>query len=359
MVSFLNKSSQTVLRTTPRTSIVFFFTVFGSFGVIFLLRLFFGSINIWQEVVFWVVAGIACSYWVVHRTIVTAETETTEQLQSIANKIQRITDDKEATFVLSSEAPQSLREINNATNALANRNAEAIEQMQRLQHVRSQFLGNVSHELRTPIFAIQGYLETLLNGALDDVTVSRRFVEKAYSNTQRLNTLLEDLIDISRIESGEMRMSFRYFDIADVIHDVVQAQSETSAKGSAVVITTIGLESDVSVFGDKERITQVLVNLITNAIKYNKPNGTVTIQCTKQQYETSITIHDTGIGIAPEHQTRVFERFYRVDSNRSRAVGGSGLGLAIVKHILEAHGSTITLLSNAGDGTTISFSLKN
>ncbi|MBL7975185.1 MAG: ATP-binding protein, partial [Candidatus Kapabacteria bacterium] len=187
----------------------------------------------------------------------------------------------------------------------------------------------------------------------------KRFVEKAYANTQRLNTLLADLIDISRIESGEMRLSFRYFNIADVIRDVAQSERDTNAVTSAITIYTNNVEQDVSVFGDKERITQVLTNLISNAVKYNKPNGTVHIVCKRGQHETTVTITDTGIGIDTEHQPRIFERFYRADTNRSRSIGGSGLGLAIVKHILEAHNSTITLHSELDKGTTISFTLKN
>ncbi|MBX7154314.1 MAG: ATP-binding protein [Candidatus Kapaibacterium sp.] len=348
-----------VLRSTQRNALLLFITVFSSCMVLLILRLFLGELHLWQEVVLWALVWLVCGYWVMRRVITVAETETIEQLQSVANKIRRITEDKESEFITSSDSPQAVMEIANATNALKNQNEEVLEQMHKLQQVRSQFLGNVSHELRTPIFAIQGYLETLLHGALEDSTVSKRFVEKAYANTQRLNTLLADLIDISRIESGEMRLSFRYFNIADVIRDVAQSERDTNAVTSAITIYTNNVEQDVSVFGDKERITQVLTNLISNAVKYNKPNGTVHIVCKRGQHETTVTITDTGIGIDTEHQPRIFERFYRADTNRSRSIGGSGLGLAIVKHILEAHNSTITLHSELDKGTTISFTLKN
>lgn len=254
------------------------------------------------------------------------------------------------------ESYPELEELATEIDALVRYSNTIPEDMQRLQQVRSQFLGNVSHELRTPIFAIQGYLETLLDGALDDTKVRRAFVEKAYNNTKRLGTLLNDLMDISRIESGEMRMSFRYFNVMDVIRDILQ-QLEMYARQHDVRLSTEEQE-EVMVFGDKERIAQVLANLISNAIKYNKPGGSVHIGVQQQPDEVQIAVSDTGMGIAPEHHSRVFERFYRVDTNRSRTAGGTGLGLAIVKHILEAHNTTITLQSEEGKGTTISFALK-
>lgn len=248
-------------------------------------------------------------------------------------------------------------ELETSVEQLRNHAHTALADMRRLELVRTQFLGNVSHELRTPVFAIQGYIETLLDGAIDDAAVRRSFLEKAFSNSERLNTLLADLIDISRIESGEMRMSFRYFSIGDVLKDVLQTV-EQRAEQQNIRIHTIGFEKEIDVFGDKERIYQVMLNLVTNAIKYNTPNGEVFINAVKAQHTVRIGVRDTGIGIAPEHQTRIFERFYRVDTNRSRAIGGTGLGLAIVKHILEAHASTISVESAPDTGTTITFTLK-
>lgn len=258
---------------------------------------------------------------------------------------------------IDSNIPRELRVAGETLNALAEKATKDIKDMKRLERVRSEFLGNVSHELRTPIFSIQGYLETLLDGAIDDETVRRQFLSRAYSNSLRINTLLSDLIDISKIESGEMRLSFRYFNVSDVIQDVVNSlEIQTNQKN--IELRTNITTAAVTVYGDKERIVQVMTNLIENAIKYNIENGKITVNVFPRPNDVKIEVSDTGIGIAKEHHTRIFERFYRVDKDRSRAVGGTGLGLAIVKHILEAHHSLPELQSEPGKGTTISFTLK-
>lgn len=254
----------------------------------------------------------------------------------------------------------AVRELNDIATAIE-RVAERIESVEQsvehLQKVRSQFLANVSHELRTPLFTIEGYLETLLDGALDDSAVARNFLEKAYANVQRLSTLLGDLVEIARIESGEMRMSFRYFDVAVLARTIAQ-QFEQQARQQNVVLT-VSAPDELLAYGDRDRIGQVLANLISNAIKYNVPGGSVVVHVEREDGRVAISVEDTGIGIAPEHQPRVFERFYRTDAARSRSVGGSGLGLAIVKHILEAHRAPFELHSDVGKGTTIRFWLKS
>jgi len=250
-----------------------------------------------------------------------------------------------------------LKELSDAFNGLAEKSSKDISELKKLEQVRSQFLGNVSHELRTPIFSIQGYLETLLDGALDDPAVRRKFIERSHANAVRLNLLLSDLIDISKIESGEMRMSYRYFNVVEMIHDVLHSL-EYQAEQYKVELKTAIHQEEVLVYGDKERLSQALTNLVENAMKYNKPGGNVTVELAMNTSVVTISVKDTGIGIAEEHKDRIFERFYRVDKDRSRAVGGTGLGLAIVKHILEAHQSTPIVESVPGEGTTISFTLK-
>lgn len=257
----------------------------------------------------------------------------------------------EVSHAASSDAAR----VADAINKLAARASTDIEELRRLERVRSEFIANVSHELRTPIFSVQGYLETLLDGAADDPAVSQQFLEKAYNNALRLNVLLNDLIDISRIESGELKFSFRSFDVTDLIRDLVQ-ELQIRAEQQHVDITTT-MPDDAYVYGDRERISQVLVNLVENAIKYNVANGRVDIIVERDADRWKVTVRDTGIGIPEEHLPRIFERFYRVDKDRSRAVGGTGLGLAIVKHICEAHRSNVTMTSTPNVGTTISFSL--
>jgi two-component system phosphate regulon sensor histidine kinase PhoR len=232
-----------------------------------------------------------------------------------------------------------------------------ISKLKRLERVRTEFLGNVSHELRTPIFALQASLETLIGGAVNDPAVNIDFLDKALKNTRRLDDLLSDLIEISRIESGDMKMSFRYFDSLELIrHAVAEVQPQADRKSISIGIRHQGIPVDV--FGDRERLKQVLLNLLSNAIKYTDERGNITVNVEFGRAGAGFSVVDSGCGIAPEHLSRIFERFYRVDSGRSRDVGGTGLGLAIVKHIVEAHGSKVEVASSVGAGSTFTFHLK-
>ena len=245
-----------------------------------------------------------------------------------------------------------------AINEMAEKLGNDIERLRKLERVRSEFLGNVSHELRTPIFSIQGFLETLLDGAIDDPSVNRDFLTKAHRHAERLNALLNDLIDISRIESGEMKMSFRYFPVNDFLSQAVEDLRPLAArKDIRLVVENLPPEPE-QMYGDRERLKQVMINLVDNAVKYTEPGGTVTIRVALDSQQCMISVEDTGHGIPVEHQTRIFERFYRVDRDRSREVGGTGLGLAIVKHIVEAHGGTMSVQSAVGKGSVFAFSLK-
>ena len=231
-----------------------------------------------------------------------------------------------------------------------------IESLNKLQQVRTEFLGNVSHELRTPIFAIQGYVETLLDGAINDSKVNKQFLDKANQHTISLSNLLNDLIDISMIESGEMKMSFRYFRVNEFLKGILSEQgSLAETKNIELVYTPV--RDNLQLYGDKDKLKQVVVNLLQNAIKYTE-KGKVEVQVEEEKLYGKIIIRDTGIGIPPGDLERIFERFYRVDKMRSRSVGGTGLGLAIVKHILEAHGSTMFVKSEVNKGSEFSFKLK-
>jgi two-component system phosphate regulon sensor histidine kinase PhoR len=246
-----------------------------------------------------------------------------------------------------------------AINELVEKLKADIIQLKKLEQVRSQFLGNVSHELRTPIFAVQGYLETLLGGAVEDASVNRSFLEKAQTNLDRLNTLLEDLINISQIESGEMKMSFRIFRVNEFVESVYKEYEPISANRRVALRLLLNTTGEDEVFGDRERLRQVLNNLLTNAINYNKLDGEIVLSSEKVANGIQISVKDTGVGIPQEHVSRIFERFYRVDSDRSRALGGTGLGLAIVKHIIEAHNSNVIVESAVGEGSTFRFVLKS
>lgn len=245
-----------------------------------------------------------------------------------------------------------------AINEMADTLSKDIVRMRKLEHVRSQFLGNVSHELRTPIFSVQGYLETLMDGAVDDPNVNREFLEKAYRHAVRLDALLNDLIEISRIESGDMKMSFRYFPVVEFLQQVVEEMRPLAERKGITLSTVSDVPAGTQAYGDRDRLKQVMVNLVDNAVKYTDSGGTVTCRLSGDANACTVSIEDTGCGIPEEHQSRIFERFYRVDRDRSREVGGTGLGLAIVKHIVEAHGGTIAVSSVVGRGSTFSFTLK-
>lgn len=236
------------------------------------------------------------------------------------------------------------------------KNKEAIEYLKKLERMRTEFLANVSHELRTPIFAVQGYIETLLNGAINDEKVNKYFLEKANTHTISLSNLLNDLIDISMIESGEMRMSFRYFNIGEYLSGLIN-DFIPLAKSKNLELIFHPVRKNLKLYGDKNRLKQVITNLLENAIKYTE-SGSIEVIVEEEDRTGKIIIKDSGIGIAPEDKERIFERFYRVDKARSKDVGGTGLGLAIVKHIVEAHGSKIELQSEIGTGSTFFFRLK-
>lgn len=233
---------------------------------------------------------------------------------------------------------------------------DAVE-LEKLQTVRRQFLANVSHELRTPLFSLKGFLETLLSGGLQDTSINHRFLEKAYAQANRLDQLLTDLIDISKIESGEMKPSLRFFSVRDLIEAAVQEHTEQAARKQQTLTASLPSQN-VNVLGDKDLLRQVMRNLLDNAIKYSHEGSTIQVSVNEGRDEVTIEVRDNGPGIPSEHLSRIFERFYRVDANRSRELGGTGLGLAIVKHIVEAHGSRMMVTSDLGKGSAFSFALK-
>jgi two-component system phosphate regulon sensor histidine kinase PhoR len=237
---------------------------------------------------------------------------------------------------------------------------QQMEELKRLADFRKEFLGNVSHELKTPIFNIQGYIHTLIDGAIDDPEVNIRFLKKAAKSADRLSDLVADLLAISQLESGELVMEMERFDINALVKDVYE-QLEVRAKERGIsLIIKEGCNKPFWVFGDRYRIRQVVLNLVNNSIKYGKELGTTTAAYYDMDENILIEIGDNGEGISQEHLPRIFERFYRVDKSRAResGAGGTGLGLAIVKHIIEAHQQTINVRSTIGQGTTFGFTLK-
>lgn len=253
---------------------------------------------------------------------------------------------------------KSIDEVRADVEAWAAENKEEIELLRANERFRKEFLQNLSHEFKTPVFAIQGYVDTLLHGALENPEVNKRFLEKTATNVERLTNLLNDLDEISRLERGELNLAKQYFIIQDLVKETFESLSIMAEQKNIKCQIKKGCESPLMVYADKEKIRQVLLNLTENSIKYGKQHGSITASMynTDEQH-ILVEISDDGIGIPERHLTRIFERFYRTEEGRSHDVTGSGLGLAICKHIIEAHGQTIHVRSREGVGTSIGFTL--
>lgn len=250
------------------------------------------------------------------------------------------------------------REIFRLIRELETSDKAEIVHLKELEVFRKEFLGNVSHELNTPIFTIQGYVHTLLEGGIEDEDINILYLQKAAKSIDRLISIVDDLESISRLEAGELILENRTFDIQDLIFDVIESLEMKAKESEIKLISTKPAGQPLYVYADKDRIRQVLVNLIVNSIKYGKSGGTTVITVMNETDIITVAVEDNGIGIEKLHIGRLFERFYRVDKSRSRDQGGTGLGLAIVKHIIEAHSQKISVESTPGVSTSFTFTLK-
>ncbi len=239
----------------------------------------------------------------------------------------------------------------------AEKQQRQMEQYERFADYRRRYVGDISHELKTPIFNIQGYLHTLLEGGYHDEKISMSFLKKAAKNVDRLQTIVEDLGAISRLESGELILDTDVFDIKELANEVIDELDLKSREVGIELGFKPGADTGFMVEADRESIRQVLVNLVTNSIKYGNPGGATKLGFYDMDAYILCEIADNGIGIPEKHLPHVFDRFYRVDKSRSRKKGGSGLGLSIVKHIMEAHQQTINVRSSPGLGSTFGITL--
>jgi two-component system phosphate regulon sensor histidine kinase PhoR len=224
---------------------------------------------------------------------------------------------------------------------------------------RKDFLGNVAHELKTPLFTVQGYILTLLEGAMDDKNIRLKYLERANKGVERLVAVTKDLDMIAKLETDGLKLNMEVFNILEIIQNVFDLFEMKAKKRNIILKFDRVYDFPVFVIGDIEKIEQVLINLVVNSIKYGKPNGTTIVAVddyTNNKY--IIRVIDNGEGIKRQHLPRLFERFYRVDQSRSREQGGSGLGLSIVKHIVEAHHQTVLLKSTFGEGSEFSFTME-
>lgn len=248
-------------------------------------------------------------------------------------------------------------EVRSELQTWAEQSSNEIARLKENEQYRKEFVGNVSHELKTPLFSIQGYVLTLLDGGLEDADINRKYLVKTEANIERLINIVQDLEDISKLESANLVLDIERFDIIELVRELTES-IELQAAEREITIRLMCSEDDRRyVRADRKRISQVIINLLTNSVKYGKQGGQTKVHFIDIYDKVMVEVEDNGMGLEKSVLPRIFERFYRVDKGRSRSQGGTGLGLAIVKHIIEAHHQTITVRSTPDVGTTFSFTL--
>lgn len=260
-------------------------------------------------------------------------------------------------------APQNDKELNITSlgerfSEISQKKTSEIDTMKEMETYRKEYIGNVSHELKTPLFSIQGYVETLIDGGVENLAIRDKYLERIDKSVERLLNIVNDLDMINQYETGEIKLTITRFDINILIREILDLLDLEAQKKNATLHQQAS-PSIIWVNADKQKISQVLINLISNAIHYsNREKAQIYVRTTVLKNKVLIEVEDNGMGIKPEALPRIFERFYRIESSRSRREGGSGLGLAIVKHILEAHHENISVKSEYLEGTTFSFLLE-
>lgn len=250
-----------------------------------------------------------------------------------------------------------LRRINKVINSYALARQKEIDTLQKNAEFRREFIADISHELKTPIFATQGYIHTLLDGAIDDKEVRMKFLKRAGKSLDSLDVLVQDLLTLNQMESGVIKFTFTQFDLKDLLLEVIDQLEHKASKRKVDLVFQYDEDENYITSADKQKIYRVCQNLIFNAVKYNNNQGKVKVSLKSSKHNLHVEIKDNGQGIPPEDLKRIFERFYRVEKSRNKKEGGTGLGLAIVKHILEGHKSKISVSSTVGKGSIFSFSL--
>lgn len=256
------------------------------------------------------------------------------------------------------EEKDIIQDVQDDVLVWAKKKTKEIAQLRQLEKYRREFLGNVSHELKTPIFNIQGYVLTLLDGGLEDESINKLYLERTEKSVNRLISIVNDLESISRLESGELKVDLKKFNIVRLFEDAFEEHEMLASDRNIKLKFTKNYDKPIYVIADKKRILEAINNLIVNSIKYGKENGKTTVDFLDMEDNVLVEITDNGIGISDKDLPRIFERFYRTDKSRSREMGGTGLGLSIVKHIIEAHNQTINVRSKLNVGTSFAFTMK-
>jgi len=251
-----------------------------------------------------------------------------------------------------------INDVEHEVQEWARQKKTEIDDLKKQEKFRRDFLSNISHEFKTPLFAIQGYIDAVVDDDFDDTNMARQFLDKASKNVDRLSYLIKDLDEISKLESGEMPINYSRFKINDLIKEVFESLEMKAEEHYIRLVFKQKYDDPIFVNADREKIRQVLVNLIDNSFKYGKEQGSTAVSLFELHDQVLVEVTDDGIGIEEKYLPRLFERFFRTDTSRSRQIGGSGLGLAIVKHIVEAHQQTINVRSTEGLGSTFGFTLQ-
>ena len=280
-----------------------------------------------------------------------------DNLMQIYRQILKIRNPKDVIRPIDENRVNVSNEINKVLYEWSNESKEEIDNLKQVEIYRREFLSNVSHELKTPVFSVQGYIHTLLDGGIEDTDVNIHYLNKASKGIDRLISMVDDLESISRLESGELIVELRTFDLHDLAQDIIESVELQSKERGVTIKMETNEDKPFYVYSDKDMVRQILVNFIVNSIKYGVKDGVTKVRLTESDDKVIVDVEDNGIGIEKVHLPRLFERFYRVDKSRSRDQGGTGLGLAIVKHILEALGEGVQVDSEVGKGTRFTFSL--
>lgn len=310
----------------------------------------------WQQIIIATLFICLTSYYIIFKTI---QIFIYRKIKLIYKFIYNTKANKKEEFFYNKILPQkSIDEVSKDVLRWGIEKRQAIDSLEKNEKYRREFLNNLSHEFKTPIFTTQGYIETLINGAKDNPQLLDKFLNNANRGINRLAELAKDLDQISNLEFGMTKMEYSSFIIQELISEIYEELSIKAEEKHTNLTFKKGTNLPIAVYADRNRIRQVLVNLIENAIKYGKDYGTITSGVyLLDDGHVYTEISDDGPGIPQEHLTRIFERFYRVDRNRSRDVGGTGLGLAIVKHIIDAHQHTINVRSKVDVGSSFGFTL--
>lgn len=282
-----------------------------------------------------------------------------DEIKRINQLLEKITDEDLSLSIEEVEKPNNpIKKLSKEISRFAKIKEEEIKELKKMELYRKEFLADVSHELKTPLFAAQGFIHTLLDGAISDKNVRNRFLKKAGKSLSRLDKLVQDLLVISQMETGTIKMMYSHFNMHFLVQEVFDQLENKAEKKSLKLRLNDDSQHDIYACADKQKIYQVLLNLIMNAINYTKEaESEITVTLKEEEKSIVTVVKDNGVGIPKDDINRIFERFYRVEKSRAKDRGGIGLGLAIVKHILEAHNKKIYVESKVGVGSVFTFSL--